>query len=103
VREDGRSILIQSDWVFPAVASVFGWSKKQVQRCLHCDGIGEIRPDGNALCCDTWTEECDHSHTDGSVDCVDCGVQAEEFIAAASQWLSDNDGATAEDPGYFVD
>jgi len=30
-----------------------------------------------------------------------CGVQAGEFISAAGEWLRENDGVTADDPGYF--
>ena len=103
VAEDGRSILIQTDWDFPGVANCFGWSTRLVQRCLQCDGIADIMPDGHALCCETWAPECDHDPTDGTVDCPDCGVTASEFIAAAGAWLQEHDGATADDPGYFCE
>ena len=82
VAEDGRSILVQTDWDYPSVAQSFGWSLRNVQRCPYCGG-------------------CDHSSTDGTVDCPECGVTAGAFIAAAGEWLRDNDGTTAEDPGYF--
>ncbi len=44
---------------------------------------------------------CKHEGTDGTIDCPECGLKAGEFIAHARKWMDDNDGATAEDPGYF--
>jgi hypothetical protein len=101
VAEDGRRQLIIVDWDCPSVARTFGWSMWRVQRCLQCEGIAGVAGDGRAYCCNTWAPECDHEHTDGTVNCPDCGVEAGDFIAAAGQWLRDNDGATANDPGYF--
>ncbi len=63
--EDGRSILVQTDWDYPSAAGLFGWSLRNVQRS------------------------------------PECGVTAGEFIAAAGEWLRDNGGVTADDPGYF--
>lgn len=79
VRRKVPSILIQTDWEHPSIASTFGWSIRDVQ-------------------CNT---RCDHRHTDGTVDCPDCGLSAGEFISAAAEWLDDNIGETADDPGYF--
>lgn len=59
VADDGRDILVQSDWDYPGVARTFGWS---------------------------W--EGDDADYSGE-------------IAAAAEYLDDNIGATAEDPGYF--
>lgn len=101
--EDGQSLLIQTDWDYPSVASTFGWDLVRVQRCNECGGRA-VGP--NVLHC----QECDHAddgaccrhgHTDGTVDCCECGVTASEFIKAAHEWLEDNDGATVDDPGYF--
>ena len=78
--DTGKSILIQTDWDYPSTAGTFGWSMQSVQN------------DGG---------ECDHNETDGTVDCAVCGVTASRFIEAAREWLEDNDGSTAEDPGYF--
>ena len=110
VPESGDPILVQTDWDYPATADAFGWSMKQVQRCPECDQVadGPVPNHGTmAHCpaCDHAWESglCDHSHTDGTVDCPDCGVTASEFIVAAGDWLRDNDGATADDPGYFVE
>lgn len=59
VAEDGRDILIQTDWDLPGVASTFGWP------------------------------------------CPKCDTNASFFIQCAREWLDENDGAQAEDPGYF--
>ena len=74
-------ILIQTDWDFPATAETFGWSTRNVQVCPECT--------------------CDHNGTDGTVDCK-CGITVGQFIDAAREWHDNNDGATAEDPGYFA-
>ncbi len=53
----------------------------------------------------TWSTDCDapcqHEHTDGTISCPTCGVSVDDFVAAAADWLVDNDGATANHPGYF--
>lgn len=82
VAEDGRDMLVQTDWDWPGIARTFGWNMADVQ----------VPPN---------PDPCEHSHTDGTIDCPECGCKAGIFIAAARQWLDDNDGATAEDPGYF--
>ena len=112
--DDNRSILIQTDWDYPSVASSFGWSLRQLQKCptcgkLHkdvlvrgghecwdCDDCDE-NPDGYTIGINT----CEHDGTDGTVDCPNCGLTAGDFISAAREWLEDHDGATADDPGYF--
>lgn len=160
---DGRDMLIQTDWDFPAVASAFGWDISNVQPktrtacfnrfslglptdaisdCSHqgaCDAdvahwareierpeeitaeklAAELKEygawDESELSDDSanwqrliWIaagnlkdETCDHSGTDGTVDC-NCGLTASDFIQAARAWIDDNDGAEAEDPGYFA-
>lgn len=164
IADDGRDILIQTDWDYPGVASTFGWSISEVQPdnpiasfnrfelpmpkecasdCHHQGACDEDvaywakkldRPDSitpELLKSElkeygAWNEEeltdddqnwhrliwiaagnlqeekpCDHSKTDGTIDCPDCGLSAHTFIQSARQWLDDNDGAEAEDPGYF--
>lgn len=81
VAANGETRLVQSDWDYPGVASTFGWD------------ITSVQNDDEHV--------CEHRGTDGTVDCKECGLSASDFIAAAGNWLSDNDGATAEDPGYF--
>ena len=102
VNADGRTILIQTDWDFPSVASAFGWSPQNVQKCPECGRVVTVDaaagepaecPDCNGFAC------CDHG-TDGTVDCG-CGLTAGDFISAARDYLDNADGATADDPGYF--
>lgn len=102
VAEDGRTILIQTDWDYPGVASSFGWSVAHVQKCPDCGGSAVGPNIGHCQECDhAWEEPCRHESTDGTVDCGECGVTAAQFIEAAREWLDDNDGAEADDPGYF--
>lgn len=103
VAEDGRDMLIQTDWDYPSVAQTFGWTLAHVQRCDECGGAA-IGP--NVLHCQVCdhaseTAVCQHSHTDGTVECPECHCTPGEFISAAAEWLTDNDGAEADDPGYF--
>jgi len=76
-----ETILIQTDWEYPAVARNFGWDMATMQK----EGF----------------EHCHHQGTDGTVPCKDCGLTQTEFISAAHGWLTNNIGAIAEDPGYF--
>lgn len=161
--EDGRDMLVQTDYYWPAIASVFGWDKSElrakiqtasfnrfsfdmpleaVEDCSHsgaCDSDvehwakeierpSEITPEllaSELKECGAWNADeladdpanwrriiwlaagnlkddpCKHDGTDGTVSCPECGLSASEFIEAARQWLGDNDGAEAEDPGYF--
>lgn len=76
--------------------------------CRHAFYLHELEHDHDFSVCPICHEDvqriyfkpCDHSSTDGTVDCK-CGVTASQFIQAAGEWLRDNDGAEAEDPGYF--
>ena len=79
----GKSILVQTDWDYPGVARTFGWDIRMVQQ-----------EEGG---------DCYHSGTDGTVDCPECGVRADEFMASAYDWLVNSDGETVDDPGYFED
>lgn len=78
VAEDGRDMLVQTDWEWPGVASTFGWS------IAYAGGYA-----------------CDHQGTDGTVTCPKCDSPAHFFIQHARDWLDEHDGAEAEDPGYF--
>lgn len=89
VAEDGRDLLVQIDYDFPGLAQTFGWDISKVQRAEMEE---ESQQCGIPL--------CNHEGTDGTVKCS-CGLTASDFIAAASEWLDDNIGAEAEDPGYF--
>lgn len=83
--ENNRDILVQTDWDAPSVASSFGWDMRSVQ--VQNAGYYGVR--------------CNHSGTDGTVDCPDCGLKASTFISEAMDWINSNDGAEADDPGYF--
>lgn len=80
IAEDGRDLLIQTNWDLPCIASTFGWSMDSVQKAGR---------------------HCEHSGTDGTIACPECSLQAGDFIAAARQWIDDHDGAETDDPGYF--
>lgn len=107
VAEDGRDILVQSDWDYPGFASTFGWSVRNVQKCLHCGKILTVDYSANMFACADCDGAvgtcCDHDSTDGTVDCRACGATATDFISAAYDYLRYNDGAEAEDPGYFAE
>lgn len=103
-----RSYLVQTDWDYPGVASSFGWSIQRVQRCPKCHEIAVHDPQGDIAgewidcnCDECRYLACSHDATDGTVDCEECGVTNSEFMSAAYDWLRENDGATADDPGYF--
>lgn len=103
---DGRDILIQNDHEWTAVASFFGWSVSKCQKpapaCYERWQTGfDCTLEEHSECQDYEAKTCEHSGSDGSVDCRQCGMKAGEFIANARQWMDDNDGAQAEDPGYF--
>ena len=83
IAQDGRDLLIQTDWDWPSVATTFGWSTKDFQMPGYAD------------------KPCEHDRTDGTVPCTCCAATAHDFIQGARQWIDDHDGAQAEDPGYF--
>lgn len=75
--QDGREILIQTDWDYPSVASNFGWYHQ-------CD-----------------TDNLVHGETDGTVDCPVCGKKASTLIVEAQDFLDEHIGDIIEDMGYF--
>ncbi len=93
-----RERFVQTDWDFPGVARTFGWDMREVQKTLDPNDFDteEAFEAASAL-----VRRCDHDSTDGTVQCRECGVDAGRFIRAARDFLDENDGATAEDPGYF--
>lgn len=76
IHDDGRDILVQTDWDFPGLASTFGWTPKKKRGCLHRE-------------------------TDGTIDCPVCGKKVTEFISEAIEYLDKHIGKRVEDPGYF--
>jgi hypothetical protein len=79
----GLTLLVQTDWDYPALASDFGWN------------IREVQFDG--------TTGCDHSGSDGTVRCPNCSLTADAFIESARNFLLDSIGNIAPDPGYFTE
>jgi hypothetical protein len=88
--EDGQDILIQTDWDFPGLATMFGWCIMDLQAVIGENDEGEPL---HGL-------KCLHPNTDGTIDCA-CGLKTTDFISAAQEYLDDNDGKTIDDPGYF--
>lgn len=75
VHDDGRDLLIQSDWEYPDLAMTFGWSP-----CARC------------------RKTC-HGATDGTLDCE--RRRAGQHIASAQAYLDAHFGKRVDDPGYF--
>lgn len=74
VADDGRDILIQTDYDLPGIASFFGYVP------------------------------CKSGRTDGTVDCsCGCGKTVGDMIAEADAFLCEiaDSETEAEDPGYF--
>ena len=71
-----QSILVQTDYSFPSTAMTFGWRPKKFKGCAH-------------------------RHTDGTIDCPDCGKKVGAFISEAADYLDRHIGKRVEDPGYF--
>jgi len=80
-----QSVLVQTDWEYPSVASSFGWSIRESQ-VINAGYYGQT---------------CDHSSTDGTVVCSECGLTPTVFIREAADYLYSHIGQTADDPGYF--
>src|SRR5689334_13889107 len=76
--------LVQTDWDYPGVAQSLGWSLRRVQWKGKREPIvvylKRTPPRGHG---------CDHSRTDGTIACPDCGIPASNFISAAGDFLSD--------------
>lgn len=104
--EDGKSVLLQTDWDWPAVAGLFGFPLRSVQKCDCCGKISSsLHNTVVKYCrhCETNVGHvCEHSGTDGTVDCA-CGVMAGDFISAAREWIDEHDGETCENPGYNLE
>lgn len=81
--EDGGNVYIGTDWDYPGLANSLGWDKESLQK------IGR--------------EHCEHDGTDGTVTCR-CGLTADDFIAAAVDWLDEHDGEEFDVPEeYFAE
>lgn len=109
IAEDGQTLVVQLDYDAPGIAEAFGWSTTDLQLCRKCrkelPETDEDCDDEDIKCEECGRKKgnsvCDHSSTDGTVDCKECGITANQFIVAALNFLHENDGETADDPGYF--
>lgn len=101
----GRTIVVRNRREYPLVARVFGWDPRKLQRCPSCGSadVAETRKGYECGECEEIFQPCDHPETDGTTDCPDCRVTADEFADVAGDWLDGQDGAVAEDPGYFAE
>lgn len=75
---EADTVLIQTDWDYPAVASRMGWTKASVAPHLKCK----------------------HEGTDGTVKCrgpQGCGLEPGDFISAAYDYIREHQGETFAD------
>lgn len=89
--ENNDTVLVQMDYDFPSLATNFGWSVSRVK----CESGHRYDCD-----CDSYTD-CDHSETDGTIDCKECGMKANIFITSAREYLDESIDNEIGDPGYF--
>jgi hypothetical protein len=98
IGEDGQELeFVQSDWDYAPLASRFGWSPSQVQRCTRCNRLNTVdEPCDRYRCghCDRKTPYCDHA-SDGTVNC-NCGVKTSDFLSHAQDFLDEHDGETTD-------
>jgi hypothetical protein len=129
VATDECVTFVQSDWDYAGLASRFGWTPAEVQRCKPRDGF-LFRAECGAFVCTECREPlypmevchddseypggecpeccgpveplkvCDHDGTDGTVDCRACGVTASALLASAYDWLAARDGEEIECSDY---
>lgn len=112
------TLLVQTDWDFPGVATSFGWSVADVIPTLP-DGFQDWRDGGAGFAKKEvaafkrfekrWfpgeydAPLCSHEGTDGTIKCPGCKLEPSVFIASARKWLEESDGAIAENPGYELE
>lgn len=79
-RETGdESVRVTSDWDFPALAYTLGWNMGRTTRC-------------------------DHSSTDGTIECKGCGRSPHYFVSESAAWLDKRVGSVIQRAGiemYF--
>jgi len=105
VCEDGRDLMIQTDYDYPGIASNLGWSPQRLHVLgCECGGLSDVgsphavmKLGQSSICC------CSHKHTDGTIDCKECGTKGIAFINSAREYLDDHIGESFEDPGYFAE
>ena len=75
--DESRTVLVQSDWDWPAIAQRMQWDMRAVQ--VQGSGYYGFNP-------------CDHDGTDGTVACPDCNLTAAAFIGAAHDHIREHAG-----------
>lgn len=107
--ETGATVLFQTDYDWPSVAGLFGWTPKRCQPKAP-EGYSDWEEGRDKLEFDEsvyqkWADrkDCEHPNTDGTVDCKLCKTTSITFITHARQWIDDHDGETCENPGYELE
>jgi hypothetical protein len=91
VAPNGTSALFQTDWDWPSLARLFGWSTNH----RHRKSTLEYTDEENTPCVGS-------DATDGTIDCPTCGKSAGTFIAEAREYLDEKDGEEVEiDDGIY--
>lgn len=62
--DDSSTVLVQTDWDYPGVAQSMSW--------------------------DMRSADCEHSFTDGTVKCEQCGKEPSEFISEAIDYIREH-------------
>jgi hypothetical protein len=75
---------VRTDWEYPVAAEQVGWTIRRVQKRGRDTRFLSVARKGK--------HNCRHSHTDGTIDCPDCGVKAIAFIEAAGMYLRERAG-----------
>lgn len=100
-RSENRHVLcfVQNDWDYPGLATICGWSLKDLQICRNCKKPITFRKNQTEVKCEECDHKnvlCEHGGTDGTVYCRECGATAGAFMSAAYDFLSENDGKRVE-------
>ena len=82
-----ESMLVQADYDYPATAIAFGWSTSRVQRDRKTGAARTLARLPRDYYERARRGYCEHTGTDGTVDCRKCGVTAGDFIASAAECL----------------
>jgi len=76
-QSESDSVLVDLDWDWPGIAGRMGWSLASHQ-VLNRGYYGQ--------------GPCEHSGTDGTIDCPDCGLTPTSFIREAGEHIRDHAG-----------
>lgn len=82
------TVLIQSDWDYPAVASKMGFFSDEIDETYVLDKPKRKLKKRKGF--NKSYENCSHDGTDGTVTCPDCGKTVQEFINQAYDFIQEN-------------